>query len=192
MGRGNVEEIRVAVPCDIGYLIGDFLRKFALRGVSTWQIAGYKVDSLTPNFGFSNGAMSSYLKLHDGRLVLEEDEAPGKPMVKQFNWDGSVFRSGSMVIEGLTHDIGDSILVALHYSNNSNSAKENYEVCKQAVGGEPEGYYVIPSRHVAAKAFRYNVIPNDDRTEWLSIEADYDILKTAYDAAVKSLEGLNL
>lgn len=192
MGRDNSDEIKVVVPVDMGYIIGDFLRKFALRGLPTWQIAGYKVDSTTPNFSFSSGSMSSYLSLLKGRLVLESEQEPGDPVVKKFSWDGSSYRNGSMTIEGLDHGMGDSLVVALNYTNNIKDAKQNYEICKIAAGGDATGFFAVPSRHVATKSFRFDVTPIDDKTEYLTIRADYRILNAAYDTAVKSLQGLNL
>lgn len=192
MGRDNTDEIKVVVPIDMGYIIGDFLRKFALRGVPTWQIAGYKVDSTTPNFSFSNGSMSSYLSLLNGRLVLESEQAPGDPVIKKFSWDGSVYRNGTMTIEGLNHGMGDSLVVALNYTNCVKDAKQNHEICKIAADGDATGFFAVPSRHTATKSFRFDVTPIDDKTEHLTIKADYGIITAAYDTAVKSLQGLNL
>lgn len=186
------DEIKIKVPINVGYLIGDFLRKFALRAVPTWQIAGFKIDSTTPNFSFSNGPMSSYLRLLDGRLVLEGEVSPGLPSIKKFTWDGKVYRSGNMMIEGLNAGFGDSLLVVLNYTSSAKSAEENKEVCRAAAGGEPDGFFAVPSRHVATKSFRFDVTPLDDSSEYLSIWADYDVVKAAYNRAIKSLSGLGL
>lgn len=191
MGREQLENISLRVPVGEGYMVGDILRKYALRSVGTWQIVGYKLDSQATNFGMSNGSMVSYLNLLKGQLVCSDDIAPGPPVVKDFTWNGNRFVSGGFEIHGLSKAVGTKLTVCIAYGRGHRSADQNREVIKSAVGGNADGYFIVPSSHTSVTTFKYKVNPLDDRSEWLVIEADDGVIHQAINAVVRTLSSLD-
>lgn len=192
MGQSNVDEVKLKVPRQEGHIIGDFLRKYAIRGSATWQIIGFVIGSTTPNFSLPSGAMSSYLELLKCELECSTTQAPGSPKICRFVWDGSAFTYGDMKIRGVSRGVGDSVTAILAHCNGTRSAKDNYELCKEAMGDNVDGVFAVPSRHTATTQFRFDVIPIDSKTEWLSIRAESEVVRAACDSAIKSLSGLGI
>lgn len=192
VGQHAVDTVSVRVPCGEGHLIGDILRKYATRSVGTWQIAGYKVDSQSENFGFSNGVMVSYLELLKGALLCTSVQSPGDPVLCRFVWNGECFAYKDFELHNLPKNVGDSLTVCLVYARGYRSAEQNYETIKSVAGDTAEGFFAVPSAHSVVNTFRYSVKPQDDSYEWLQIEADQGVASNALQSAVKSLQGLDI
>lgn len=191
MGREQLEKISMRVPTGEGYIVGDILRKYALRSVGTWQVVGYKLDTQAVNFGMSNGSMVSYLNLLRGTLVCSHEHPPGDPVICNFVWNGQCFAYGDYELQGLDPSVGKKLTVCLAYGQGHSSADKNREVVRSVTEGSADGYFIVPSSHSPVTTFRYCVIPSDDKSEWLEIEADDGAVRRAIDAAVKTLSGLN-
>ena len=193
MGQSVIESRALKVPLDEGHIIGDTLRKYAMHSVGSWQIVVYKIDSTSPNFGFSNGVKVSSLELMKGYLVSSGNNmgnAVKAPRLCQFDWDGEKFKCGEFFIEGLNTSVGERLIACVNYAKGRKSADENREVIRQVTGGDADGFFCIPSSHSMVSTFKYRVSPVDDVTERLEIEADSGVLSKAIKAAVESLSRL--
>lgn len=189
MGLNMIESVQYRVPLGEGYIIGDMLRKFATRSVRTWQVIGYRVGTSSPNFGFSNGTTISYLELIRGKLLSGPGVSGGAPKQIQLSWDGDVFKNEEFELQGIPHAVGETITVLIDYASGYRSAEQNYDVIRNIVA-DPDAYFAVPSAHSMVGTFKYNVTPDDPKTEWLEIHADRDVLQGAIRAAVASLERL--
>lgn len=195
MGQRKVEKISVHVPYGEGYLIGDILRKYAIRGVGSWQAIAYRIDSQSPNFGMSNGVMVSYLDLIKGKLHCvggHSSNTSTEPHLCQFNWNGKCYASGEFELHGISKAMGESLTVCLNFSQGNHSADQNREVLKKATQGKTDGYHVVPSSHSPVGIFRFKVTPIDEKEEWLEIEADEGAAHNALQSVVKSLTGIDI
>lgn len=191
MGREQLETISMRVPTGEGYIVGDILRKYALCSAGSWQIVGYKLDSQAVNFGMSNGAMVSYLNLLRGTLLCSSERSPGDAVICDFTWNGSCFTCGDYELHGLDPSVGKRLTACLAYGRGHSSADKNREIVRSVTGGNADGYFIVPSSHSPVTTFKYSVTPQDDKSEWLEIEADGGAVHRAIDAAVKTLSGLN-
>lgn len=192
MEQSTLEHVKLRVPCQEGYILGDLLRKFAIRGAPSWQIIGYVINSVAPSFGVSEGVLVSHLNLLQGVLEVKGDVPAGLPQLREFTWNGTSYACTDFEIKGLIHGFGDTITVALAHCTGTRSAKQNYEYFLSTFGNVADGIYAVPSRHVNVTKFKYDVTPIDDESEWLSISADDGVIRSAYSRAVKSLSRLNL
>ena len=192
MGQNRIDDVRVQVSVGEGHLLGDLLRKFAIRGTPTWQIAGYRLDTTAQNFGFSNGPLVSYLDLLRGRLVCSAERKETEPFISKFTWDGERFVNGDFAIEGLDKNVGDSLVACLVYGTGTRTAEQNYSSCCVAAGGSGEGFFAVPSTHSLATTFKYKVEPIDDRFEWLAISTEPGVAREAYEKAVDSLRRISI
>lgn len=192
MKHGDVDERSFEVRVGDGYLIGDFLKKFAIKGPPSWQIAGYQLDSQDTGFGIGNGAMGSSLELLRGKLVPTRYHEPGEPKFIRFTWDGKNFVSDGYELRGLNKSVGETLKVCLVYASGVRKCDRNFEVCKLAAGGIDTGIVAVPSTHTSTCQFRFDVNPINDKKEKLTIWADASVLNDAYQNAVMSLSGLNI
>lgn len=192
MGQQLTDHVEVRVPCGEGHLIGDILRKYATRSVGSWQVAGYEVDTDATNFGFSNGAVVSYLELLKGTLVCTGNQQQGSPVLCHFTWNGECFEAKGFELHNLSHAVGDSITACLVYAKGYRTAEENYETIKEVAQDNVDGFFAVPSAHSVVNTFRYKVEPLDDTCEWLHIDADYGVAHAAWDTAVRSLQRLDI
>lgn len=189
MGLNTIESVQYRVPLGEGYIIGDTLRKFATRSVRTWQVIGYRVGTSSPNFGFSNGTTISYLELLRGKLLSHLGASDGKPREVQLSWNDGVFENEEFQLTGVPHAVGDSITVLVDCASGYRSAEQNHDVIRNVVP-DPDAYFAVPSAHSTVGTFKYNVTPDDPKSEWLEIQANRDVLQGAIRAAVASLERL--
>ena len=195
MGQGVMDHTSLRVPTGEGYIVGDILRKYAVRSVGTWQVVGYKLDSQAVNFGLSNGSMVSYLELLKGQLVSsDEDSKPGIINAKlcTFEWNGECFTSGGFELRGLNKSVGDKLVACIYFGRGHRSADQNREVVRSVTKDDANGFFIVPSSHSIVSSFRYSVSPIDDRFEWLNIEADSGVVPRAINAAVRTLSGLDI
>lgn len=192
MGQPDIEKFEVKVPSGEGHLIGDLLRKYATRSVSSWQVAGYKVDSQSANFGFSNGATVSYLELLKGSLVCVSEPSTREPRLHTLKWNGECFAGDGFELRGLTHGVGDTVSALIIWARGQRTAEQNYEAIKEAVGGNADGFFAVPSSHSVVHVFRYSVEPYDTDNEWLHVEADRDVARAAYRSVCNTLESIDI
>lgn len=191
MGQSDVEKFEVRVPNGEAHLIGDILRKYAMRSVATWQVAGYKVDSQSVNFGFSNGATVSYLELLKGTLVCDHEALPTTADLCTLRWNGECFAGGGFELYNITPGVGDTITVCVVYARGYRTAAQNLETIK-SVTGNATGFFAVPSSHSVVKTFRYHVEPCDAQAEWLRIEADRGVAEAALKNVVSTLGSINI
>lgn len=192
MGQRPVETQSLRVPCGEGFIIGDLLRKYATRSVGSWQVAGYKIDTQSPNFGFSDGAMVSYLELLKGTVLCCTEQDPSEPKICRFVWNGECFVFGSFEIHGLNRGVGDNIVACLVYARGARTAEQNFNSIRDATEDGAEGFFAVPSSHSVVNVFRYDVKPIDNNFEWLNIVADKGVAERAFQSAVKTLGGLDI
>lgn len=192
MGQHSIEKFEVRVPNGEGSLIGDILRKYATRSVASWQVAGYKVDSQSVNFGFSNGATVSYLEFLKGRLVSSRDGTVGTSEIVTLRWNGNCFSGSGFELHNITHGVGDAVTVCVVYARGSRTAAKNFETIKVATSSKADGFFAVPSSHSAVKTFRYRVEPCDAQTEWLLVEADDGVAEAALQNVVSTLRSINI
>lgn len=191
MERHIVDKISVRVPADEGFIIGDFLRKYAVRSIGSWQTAAYLMELNSVNFGSSDGSMLSYLESLKGRLVCRHDIAPADPIIVELAWNGTCFANDDFELHDVSHGMGEVVKVCLIYGKGHHSSRDNYEIVRQVVGPDKK-FLAVPTSHSKVSEFRYDVESNDDKTEWLVIEADRELVRMALENAVRSLEGLNI
>lgn len=189
MGKG-IEITDVKVPIGLGHIVGDFIRKFAIRGVPSCQIIGYQIQS--SNFGLGNGQLVSCKELISGKLENGDDEVDGDPRICKFTWNGKEFVSGEMRIKGLTKAVGEQLNACIFRASGSRSASQNHEIYDRYFGTDGPKFYAVPSNHSSVKEFRFNVKPFDDKSEWLCIESDEGVARMAYDRALSILRGLDI
>lgn len=192
MGQLNTEKFEVRVPSGEGHLIGDLLRKYATRSVSSWQVIGYKVDSHATNFGFSNGATVSYLELLKGVLVCVSEPNVTEPKLHSLTWNGECFAGDGFELYGLNRGVGDTVVACILYARGYRTAEQNYETYKAMSGDDARGFFAIPSSHSVVRVFKYSVRPCDALTEWLEIEADAGVAHAAYSVAFNTLRGIDI
>lgn len=193
MEREGLDRVDIPVPIGEGYLIGDILRKYALRSVGSWQVVGYKLDTTSVNFGMSNGAMSSYLRLLQGKLVCvgAQPEDNG-PRIVSFKWNGNCFACEGFELHGLDRSVGTQLTACISYGKGHHTADKNREIVLQVTNCNSDGYFIVPSSHSPVTTFRYQVSPVDDKQELLRVEADSGAVRRAQAAAVKTLSGFSI
>ena len=125
MGQPDIEKFEVKVPSGEGHLIGDLLRKYATRSVSSWQVAGYKVDSQAANFGFSNGATVSYLELLKGSLVCVHEPSTREPRLHTLSWNAQCFAGEGFELRALPPGVGDSVTALIIFARGNHTAGQN-------------------------------------------------------------------
>ena len=192
MGQPGIEKFEVKVPNGEGHLIGDLLRKYATRGVSSWQIVGYKAPFSAVNFGFSSSATVSYLELLKGTLVCVNEPRTRDPGLYTLQWNGECFAGDGFELHGITHGVGDSVSAFIVYGKGYKTAEQNYEVIKGITGNSMDGVFAVPSSHSVVQVFRYSVEPYDTQSEWLRVEADKDVARAAYYSAFNTLQGIEI
>ena len=183
----DIERTKFVVPVDMGYLIGNTLRQFAMRGTHTWQVAAYKVGARAGSYGFSSGLSFSCLDLLKGNLVCSDIGNAGESKVCKFELSGDKYVgqgvSGPMYIENLGKLGIQSMQVCLVCASGTRTAEQNQNVAERIFGTGDCDFYAVPSKHTATVIFRYEVVPRDFNTEELCINATPGVVSTALDAA---------
>ena len=192
MEKLTTEKYEVRVPVGEGHLIGDLLRKYATRSVSSWQVIGYKVDSHATNFGFSNGATVSYLELLKGVLVCVSEPSVTGPKLYSLAWNGECFAGDGFELYGLNRGVGETVTACILYDKGYRTAEQNFETYKSVSGDDVNGFFAVPSSHSVVKIFRYSVRPCDSASEWLQIEADPGVASAAHNLALNTLKGIDI
>lgn len=194
MSTKDLELVTFVVSSDMGHLIGNTLRQFAMRGTHSWQVAAYKVGAREGSFGFSSGLSFSCLDLLQGKLICSDVGTAGAEKSCKFELSGNHYvgegTSGPMFIENLGNLGIASMQVCLICASGSRTAEQNYEVAKRVFGSDDENFYAVPSRHTAAVTFRYEVVPRDFKTEELRISATPGVVSASLDAAKMVLRDL--
>lgn len=187
MSAKDLEHISFNVPVDMGHLVGNTLRQFAIRGTHTWQVAAYRVGARAGSYGFSSGLSFSCIDLFEGVLVCSDVGVPGEEKSCKFELSGDHYvaqgTSGPMYIENLGKLGLNSLEVCLICASGTRTAEQNYEVAKRIFGADSSEFYAVPSKHTATVVFRYEVVPRDFNTEELSIYATHGVVSTALDSA---------
>ncbi len=187
MSEKGLEELRYEVPKDMGYLIGNTLRQFAMRGSPTWQVAAYKVGSREGSFGISGNVGFSCNDLFNGVLLCTDDGTVGEAKSVRFTLDGDRYaaqgQSGPMYIEKLGNIGLSSLQACLVYATGTHTAAENFETAKRIFGKDDAGFIAVPSRHTKAIIFRYEVIPKSMTLDTLSITATSGVISGALESA---------
>lgn len=190
----DLEHSSYVVPLGMGHLLGNTLRQFAMRGTHSWQVAAYKVGTREGSYGFSGGLCFSCLDLLEGSLVCSDVGVAGGEKSCKFELSDGRFvangTEGPMYIENLGNLGINSMQVCLVCASGSRTAEQNYEVAKRVFGPDDSDYYAVPSRHTAAVAFSYKVVPRDFKTEELSIDATPGVVQTALESARRALGDL--
>lgn len=192
MSDTQLERVEMTVPVNNGHLIGNTLRQFAMRGINTWQPAAYRLASKEGSFGISGGYPFSYLKFFDGRLVSPNVSATTCESLCKFELQGEDYVCGDMVLKNLGKIGAPSIDVCLVYAGGSRTAEQNQTVVRRLCAKDAKDFFVVPSRHTPTITFRFKVLPYDQDTETLVIEATPGCIAMARDSAVKSLTGLHI
>lgn len=185
--------ISFEVPKGEGYIIGDLLHKYAVRGSPSWQVAAYYTGERPENMGLGENACGSVLDFLGNVLVCEDDAPKGKDgstMCVDFKWEGTCYRSGPFTLEGLAKQ-QDTLTALLVFSFGQRTSKQNFGLIEgYAHGDEVRAWYAVPTRHVSTGAFRYRVETRAEGDEWLTITADSAAIQSAYESALSSLESI--
>ncbi len=194
MSGRELECVRFLVPLDMGHLVGNTLRQFAMRGTHSWQVAAYKVGARAGSYGFSGGLSFSCLDLLRGTLVCSDAGTAGAETSCKFELSGDHYvangPNGKMSIENLGNLGISSMQVCLVCASGSRTAEQNYEVAKRVFGPNDNDFYAVPSRHTSTVTFRYEVVPRDFKTEELCINATPGSVEQALKAAQVVLSAL--
>lgn len=188
----KIERVELQVPLNTGFLIGNTLRQFAMRGSNTWQPAAYKISGKDGTFGLSGGYSFSVLVFSQGRMLFCNDDTGETEKQCQFVKDGENYVCDNMVITGLGSLQVPAMSVCLVYAGGSRTKEQNYAVAKRLCGAEVNDYVTVPSRHTPTVKFRYEVRPRDNKNEVLCIEATPGVLAPACNSAVALLTGLHI
>lgn len=190
----DLETVSFEVPVNTGYLIGNTLRQFAMRGAPTWQIAAYKLGSRDGSYGISGNVGFSSNDLFKGVLVCDDDGEVGAAKSVRFVLDGNRYKSedgGSVkYIENLGNIGLPSMQVCLVYASGTRTTEQNYEVAKRILATDDGGFVAVSSRHTATITFSYEVTPLSTAKETLSIKATSGVISDARDAAIMALRDL--
>lgn len=192
MATPMTERVEIQVPVNMGPLVGNTLRQFAMRGSNTWQAAAYKLGSKEGTFGVGGGYSFSYLEFYKGKLVCPDGNANTAEKLCKFSLQGSDYVCGNMVIKNLGKLQAPSLDVCLVYASGSRTAEQNYAVVKRLCPQDVDDYVAVPSRHTPVIKFRFEVAPFDQKVETLVIEATPGAVRMARESAVKALSGLNI
>ncbi len=188
----DTERITMRVPLNMGHLIGNTLRQYAMRGSHTWQIAAYNVGPRAGSYGFANELSFSCLDLLKGVLICNDKPEPGKEKKCVFQLKGNEYVCGDMKIVNLGNLGITSMNVCLVCASGTRTAEQNFEVAKRLCPAEQSDFVAVPSRHTRAIKFRYEVTPYDLTTEILDIEATAGVVNFARSAAIQSLQELSM
>lgn len=187
MSAKDLERTKFVVSVDMGHLIGNTLRQFAMRGTHTWQVAAYRVGARAGSYGFSSGLSFSCLDLLKGTLVCSDIGTAGEGRSCKFELSGDHYvaagESGPMYIENLGKLGIQTMQVCLVCASGTRTAEQNQEIAKRIFGSDNSDFYAVPSKHTAAVIFRYEVVPRDFSTEELCITATPGVVSTALNAA---------
>ena len=192
MADTQLERVEFRVPIDSGHLIGNTLRQFAMRGVSTWQAAAYMLASKDGTFGLGEGYPFSYTVFLNGRLISKDVDTTVTEKLCTFELSGDDYVCGDMVIKNLGKLGAPRLDVCLVYAKGSRSQAQNYDVAKRLCPRDVDSFVAVPSKHTRAIKFGYDVVPFDRGSETLIIEATAGVIAMARDSAVKSLSGLHI
>lgn len=192
MPKSEIQPISMQVPINMGMLIGNTLRQFAMRGTKTWQPAAYKISEKDGTFGLGGEYNFNVLVFNKGRLVSNCETADTTEMLCDFERVGEDYVCGDMVIEGLGHIMAPSMSVCLVYAGGYRSKENNYAVAKRLCAQDANSYVIVPSRHTPTVKFSFRVEPLDLKSETLLIEATPGVVSMAREAAVRSLSGLHI
>lgn len=192
MPNAQIETIEFKVPTGKGYLIGNTLRQYAMRGSRTWQPAGYRIASKEGSFGFSRGYPFNYLDFLQGRLVSPKEESTITEKLCKFEYCDGNYVCGDMTIVGLEKLRIPTIDVCLVYSSGFRTQVDNYHVVESVCGGDVKDFAVVPSRHTDTIKFSYTTAPYDMCTEILTIQATPGAVETARANVVQSISGLHI
>ena len=181
------------VPAGMGYLIGNTLRQFAMKGTSSWQVAAYKIPRVG-SFGISPETPSTYLSLLKGKLYTTEtkNSCAYDCVLKEFTLSGDDYVCDDMVIKNIGFLGLPRVEVCLVYASDARTAEENYISVKEICGSNVSDFISIPSRHNPTITFKYTVDPISREKEILSIEATPGSVDGAINIAMEALQALHI
>ncbi len=195
MSAKALEHITYVVPLDMGHLIGNTLRQFAMRGTHTWQVGAYKIVPREGSYGFSGGLSFSYADLMKGVLVCTDVDMAGAEKSCKFELSGDRYvasgDSGPMYIEKLGNLGIASFYACLVCASGTRTLAQNYEAAKRVFGSDDNSICAVPTRHTPAISFSYEVVPRDFKTEVLSIRATPGVVQSALESAQGFLRDLH-
>ena len=182
-----MEEITFTVPAGMGYLIGNTLRQFAMKGGYSLQIAAYKLGK--NGFGINAESPFSYLDLLQAKFICTDKGKHPYSQLCDFVLEGDTYVCGDMKITGIAGCGLPKLTVYLVYASSSRTAEENYDTLVSE-GNNADDYICVPSRHVAVSRFRFKVEPKTRDTEALYIEASDGAVKGAIENVMKVFKAL--
>lgn len=185
--------ISFKVPAGEGYIVGDLLHKYAVRGCPSWQVAAYYTGNRPENMGIGEASKGSVLDFVGNVLTCDEPETSAKDGDTkriEFHWDGGEYTSGPYHLKGLPKQ-QETLTALLVYSYGQRTSKQNFALVEEHANSDTlTSWYAVPTRHVSTGTFRYRVEVHAEGDEWLVITADSDTVQQAYNAAVQTLLGL--
>lgn len=190
--ESQLERIERKVPKGSGYLVGNLLRQYAVRGTYTWQPAAYKLAGREGSFGLSGGYAFSYLVFVDGYIVSPAETTTVYEKMCKFVRQGENYVCDNMVLQNLSKLNAPSVDVCLVYDEGARTESQNYEVVRRLCPNDMDGFVVVPSRHTPTVKFGYKIEPYDLHSETLVIEATKGCVELAYNSAIKSLQELHI
>ena len=187
-----LEKFELQVPVTSGYLLGNTLRQFAMRGSRTWQVAAYKLAKKEGTFGLSDGYNFSHLELFKGKLVSNTSSGVETEKFCTFVFDGKDYVCGDMTIQNLGAIGAPKIETCLVYASGSRTASQNYDVVKRLCPQDMSDFVVVPSRHSPTVNFTFKIEPYDTKFETLFIEATPGVVSLARESAIRFLTDLHI
>lgn len=174
---------KLKCPKGTGDIYANLLRQIAIRGYSTWRLAGFCIGNKSNMLGFSGNIYFDSIALWAGRLELKSEPSGGDTCIETFtesSGEKGRYESTHFIIHNLPEGMSTFEAFLIHASG-SRSVEENAAVIKESVSGS-ERYVAISSRHsdVVSIAFRIEQLGN----------ADYIIFTKDADKIPKALEKL--
>lgn len=192
MADNRTEMIQFSVPKGTGYLVGNTLRQFAMRGSCTWQPAAYRLVNRDGTFGLKGDYNFSCLTFLKGVIEAPDGTPKVNEQLCKFVKNGDIYICGDMVLKNLGNISAPSLDVCCVYASGSRTEEENYEVVKSLCAGDVDNFITVPSKHTRTIKFKFDVTPVDQYNETLSIEATAGSIANAKESAIKSLVALSI
>ena len=194
MSMNDLEQVSYEVPIHQGYLIGNTLHQFAMRGAPTWQIAAYKLGARQGSYGISGNIGFSCNDLFKGILICDDDGEVGAAKAVRFTLDGDRYKSEeggkTKYIENLGNIGLQSMQVCLVYASGTRTLAQNHEVAKRIFTTDDGGFFAVSSRHTKTITFQFEVKPLSAVKETLIITATSGVISDAHEAAKIALRDL--
>lgn len=188
----SLETVELRVPAGKGYLIGNTLRQFAMRGCKSWQPAGYRIACKEGSFGFAGGYPFNSMAFFSGKLISPNEPTTVTEKLCKFELVNGEYVCDNMIITGLSMLGVPSMDVCLVYAAGSRTQQQNLAVVKSLCPKDMKDFAIVPSKHTGTIKFSYSVSPCDTVNEILTIDATEGSVQLARDSAVQSLQGLHI